>query len=65
MPDKGIEDLTVASAPSETQTDARNFGGYGIGLYIAQAIVTGHKGQIRAATEDGKSLTITASFPAE
>lgn len=40
-------------------------GGYGIGLSIAQAIVTGHKGQIRAATEDEKSLTITASFPAE
>lgn len=39
-------------------------GGYGIGLSIAQAIVTGHKGQIKAESPDGKSLTITASFPA-
>jgi len=39
-------------------------GGYGIGLSIAQAIVTGHKGKIWASTEDGNSITITAQIPA-
>ena len=38
-------------------------GGYGIGLSIAQAIVSAHKGKISAETSDGHSLTITASFP--
>ena len=38
-------------------------GGYGIGLSIARAVVTAHKGKITAASPDGKSLTITASFP--
>lgn len=38
-------------------------GGHGIGLSIAKAIVTAHRGKITAATEDEKSLTITATFP--
>lgn len=38
-------------------------GGYGIGLSIAKAIVTAHNGKIRAATQDGQSLEITAAFP--
>ena len=38
-------------------------GGYGIGLSIAQAIVTAHRCKISAASPDGRSLTITASFP--
>ena len=38
-------------------------GGHGIGLSIAKAIVTAHKGKITASTEDEKSLTITATFP--
>lgn len=37
--------------------------GYGIGLAIARAIVTGHKGRISASSEDGNSLTITALIP--
>ncbi len=40
-------------------------GGYGIGLSIAQAIVSGHKGKISAGSADGKSLTVTALFPAK
>ncbi|MBQ9045083.1 MAG: HAMP domain-containing histidine kinase [Oscillospiraceae bacterium] len=38
-------------------------GGHGIGLSIARAIVTAHKGKITASTEDEKSLAITAIFP--
>ncbi len=38
-------------------------GGYGLGLSIAAAIVSAHKGKIAASTQDGKSLLITATFP--
>ena len=34
--------------------------GYGIGLSMAQAIVTAHGGRIEAFGKDGKSLTVTA-----
>ena len=40
-------------------------GGYGIGLSIAQAIVSAHKGKISAETSDGHSLTVTALFPSK
>lgn len=40
-------------------------GGYGIGLSIANAIVTAHKGTISAATKDQRSLTITILLPSE
>ena len=38
-------------------------GGYGLGLSIASAIVTTHKGKITASTQDEKSLRIVAVFP--
>lgn len=38
-------------------------GGYGLGLSIAQAIVTAHKGKITASTPDEHSLTICVSLP--
>ncbi len=38
-------------------------GGYGIGLSIAKAIMEAHNGTIRASSNDGHSLTITAKFP--
>lgn len=38
-------------------------GGYGLGLSIAMAIVTSHKGKISASTQDEKSLLITVTFP--
>lgn len=47
---------TDASRNSQT-------GGYGLGLSIAQAITTAHRGKITATTPDGHSLTITATFP--
>lgn len=39
-------------------------GGHGIGLSIAQAIVTAHSGKIQATMQDGHSFRITALFPA-
>ncbi len=39
-------------------------GGYGLGLSIASAVVSAHKGKITASTLDEKSLLIVASFPA-
>lgn len=38
-------------------------GGHGLGLSIAAAIVSAHKGKISATTQDEKSLLITGSFP--
>ena len=36
--------------------------GYGVGLSIAEAITAAHGGKISAASEDGKSLTVTVSL---
>ena len=38
-------------------------GGSGIGLSIAQAVVTAHKGRISAFTDDQRSLRVTAELP--
>lgn len=38
-------------------------GGYGLGLSIAAAAVSSHKGKISASTEDEKSLLITVLLP--
>lgn len=38
-------------------------GGHGIGLSIAKAIVLAHRGKIAASSQDGKSLTVTVTFP--
>ena len=35
-------------------------GGFGLGLAIAKAVVTAHRGKITAASDDGRSLTISA-----
>lgn len=42
---------------------ARHSRGYGIGLSIAQAIVTAHKGKIAATAADNSTLTITVILP--
>ncbi len=38
-------------------------GGYGLGLSIASAIVSAHRGRIGATTKDGVSLQITVTLP--
>lgn len=40
-------------------------GGYGIGLSIAKAVVTAHKGKIQASSEDGRSLLITVTLESD
>lgn len=47
---------TDSSRNSET-------GGHGIGLSIAKAIVTAHGGKIKAASNNGKSFTVTTTLP--
>lgn len=42
---------------------ARHSHGYGIGLSIAKAIVTAHKGKISTTTIDEQSLTVTVTLP--
>lgn len=39
-------------------------GGHGIGLSMASAIVSAHKGRIAARTTDGNDFTVTATLPA-
>ena len=39
--------------------------GYGIGLSVAQAIVSAHRGKISAASPDGKRMRIWVQLPAE
>ena len=39
-------------------------GGHGIGLSIVKAVITAHKGEIRASSRDGRSLLISILLPA-
>lgn len=45
------------------QSRNSKIGGYGIGLSIAKAAVSVHKGKISASTQDGQSLLMTVTFP--
>ena len=74
---KGIK-LTVYNTTDEIDTEnlnrlfdrfyradesrSRDTGGYGIGLSIAKSIVEAHHGKISAQSEDGKSISFTATF---
>lgn len=54
-------DHSVLFEPFYRSDESRNSqtGGHGIGLSIAKAIVTAHKGKISAHSEDGKSIEFT------
>lgn len=47
---------------SDASRNSEN-GGYGIGLSLAQAIVSAHKGKIQAQSKDGRSMIIKVTLP--
>ena len=42
---------------------SRYYGGLGLGLYIAKAIVEAHNGSIAVESEEGKGATFTIRLP--
>lgn len=63
VPEKNLERLFDRFYRADQSRNSQT-GGHGIGLSIAKAIVTAHKGKIKASSQDGKSLQITVIFPA-
>jgi signal transduction histidine kinase len=47
----------------ERQVSARNYGGLGLGLYIARQIVEAHHGTISVASEPNQGATFTVTLP--
>lgn len=47
----------------EQVTSSQNMGGLGLGLYIVNQIVTGHQGNIRVESEEGKGTSFIVELP--
>lgn len=60
--EKGNWDVLFERFYRRDSSRSSSTGGYGIGLSIAKAIVTSHKGTITASSSDGKSLLIAVKL---
>ena len=61
--EKGSADRLFERFTREDRSRNSESGGFGLGLAIAKAVTEAHKGTIRAESEDGTSLTVTAELP--
>ena len=61
--EKGNADRLFERFAREDRSRNSESGGFGLGLAIAKAVTEAHKGTIRAESEDGTSLTVTAELP--
>ena len=61
--EKGSADRLFERFAREDRSRNSESGGFGLGLAIAKAVTEAHKGRIRAESEDGASLTVTAELP--
>lgn len=60
---KGRQDILFERFYRRDSSRNSQSGGYGIGLSVAKAIVTAHKGKITAFSEDGTSIQFTVILP--
>ena len=60
---KGSADRLFERFAREDRSRNSDSGGFGLGLAIAKAVTEAHRGTIRAQSEDGASLTVTAELP--
>jgi signal transduction histidine kinase len=65
--DQGIgiapEDLPFIFGRFERKVSLRNYGGLGLGLYIARQIVEAHDGTIAVESVKGEGATFTVTLP--
>ena len=61
--EKGNAERLFERFTREDRSRNSESGGFGLGLAIAKAVTEAHKGRIRAESEDGASLTVTAELP--
>ena len=60
--EKGNADRLFERFAREDRSRNSESGGFGLGLAIAKAVTEAHDGKIRAQSEDGASLTVTAEL---